>query len=109
LIQSEDAAHLGWRHVFELHHLQAGAKLEMASSDELTKVRFQLDPNDWHGRPSETLWAEVVSGATVGGAFRLRNSPMFVRGVSFLDIVRGAPRADGEGFELAKMTKETSR
>lgn len=73
----------------------------MASSAELTKVRFQLDPNDWHGLPSETLWAEVVSGATVGGALRLRNSPMFVCGVSFLDIVRGAPSADGGGFEFA--------
>lgn len=75
--------------------------MEMASSAELTKIRFQLDPNDWHGLPSETLWAEAVSGATAGSAFRLRNSPMFVCGVSFLDIVRGAARADGEGFEFA--------
>jgi hypothetical protein len=69
-------------------------------TSELTKIRFRLDPNDWHGRPSETLWAEAVSGATAGSAFRLRNSPMFACGVSFLDIVRAARSADGEGLEF---------
>src|SRR5258708_40305793 len=73
----------------------------MSASPELAKIIFRLDPHDWHGRSSETLWAEPVPNATPGSAFRLRNSPFFARGVSFLDTVRAAPRADSAGLEFA--------
>lgn len=75
--------------------------MEQPTNDEgLAKVRFELDDADWHNRPSETLWAEPVADST-GGAFRLRNSPFFVRGVSYQDIVRAVPRADGPGLRFA--------
>jgi len=57
-------------------------------SDDPVIVTFDLDPRDWHGRPSEGLWAEPVANATPGSALRLMNSPFFVRGVSYQDIVR---------------------
>jgi hypothetical protein len=59
------------------------------------RVYFRLDPIDWHGRSNEGLWAEQVENATPGTAFRLLNSPFFVRGVSFLNIVRAELREDG--------------
>jgi hypothetical protein len=67
----------------------------------LTRIYFLLDPTDWHGRDNEGLWAEPLERATLGAAFRLRNSPFFFRGVSFLDIVRAAPSSDGQRFEFA--------
>src|SRR4051794_27214440 len=73
----------------------------MEGSPELTKIFFRLDPSDWHGYPGETLWAEPVVGTDASSAFRLRNTPMFVRGVSFLDVVRAIERTDGEGLEFA--------
>jgi hypothetical protein len=66
------------------------------------KIIFQLDPTDWHGSASEGLWAEPVDKASPGTAYRLINSPFFVRGVSFLDLVRAASRTDGgPGLEFA--------
>jgi hypothetical protein len=70
------------------------------NDEHLTKVRFELDDEDWHGRPSETLWAEPVAGATVG-VYRLRNSPFFMRGVSYQDIVRAVPSVDHLGLAFA--------
>lgn len=56
------------------------------------KVRFETDPEGLaHGDP-ERLWAEPVSGSL----FRLRNSPFFAKGVSFLDVVE-AREADTQG------------
>jgi hypothetical protein len=70
-------------------------------SDHLVKIFFRLDHTDWHGSSAETLWAEPLAGATVGSAFRLRNTPFYVRGVSFLDTVRAAAASDGPGLEFA--------
>jgi hypothetical protein len=70
-------------------------------SSALVKVRFYLDPTDWHGRPTEALWAEPLENATPGSAFQLRNSPLFVRGVSFLDTIRAVPSDDVERLEFA--------
>lgn len=69
-------------------------------SNDRERVYFPLDPTDWHGRPNEGLWAEPLEGATPATAYRLRNSPFFVRGVSFLDTVRVASRSDGPGLEF---------
>jgi hypothetical protein len=69
----------------------------------LEKIVFPLDPSDWHGRPNESLWAEAVGDVSPTRVFRLKNSPFFARGVSFLDTVRAAPRIDGAGLEFAQV------
>jgi hypothetical protein len=69
-------------------------------SNDRERVYFPLDPTDWHGRPNEGLWAEPLKGATPATAYRLRNSPFFVRGVSFLDTVRVASRSGGPGLGI---------
>jgi Domain of unknown function (DUF4265) len=70
-------------------------------SIELRKIRFYINPTEWHGRPSETLWAEPVDKTASSATFRLRNSPFFAEGVSFLDIVGTKPDRDGDGLEFA--------
>lgn len=70
-------------------------------SGKLVIVTFTLDHEDWHGRPTEGLWAEPIEGATPGSALRLRNSPFFVRGISFQDVVRGVQRSDDGKLEFA--------
>ena len=62
----------------------------MNQSPTLTKMVFDLDPDDCHGRPAESLWVEPVLTETsdkVG--FVLQNSPFYARGVSYLDTARG--------------------
>src|ERR1051325_9439166 len=52
------------------------------------KVRFELDPSDWHGHGTETLWATPIADL---GAFRIANSPFFARGISYRYVVRASP------------------
>jgi hypothetical protein len=59
-----------------------------------TRIYFDLDPEDWHGGGQEGIWGERIEGSS-GMVYRLLNSPFYVRGVSYLDIVRAAPRTDG--------------
>jgi len=73
----------------------------MDMSEERERVYFKLDPGDWHGQPNEGLWGERVEGSHSGTVYRLMNSPFFTRGVSFLDIVRAAPRQDGTGLQFS--------
>jgi hypothetical protein len=68
--------------------------MKRSPDGKLVIVTFNLDPDDWHGRPSEGLWAEPVGGATAGNVFRLQNSPFFATGVSYLDIVRAERAGD---------------
>jgi len=70
-------------------------------SMELRKIRFHISPAEWHGRPSETLWAEPVEETAPATTFRLRNSPFFAEGVSFLDMISAKPDRDGDGLEFA--------
>lgn len=44
---------------------------------------FSLGEDQWHGYETEALWAEQVTE----DRYRLRNTPFYVRGVSFEDIV----------------------
>ena len=50
---------------------------------KLVKVRFNLEPEAWHGHVSETVWAEPVAV----GRYRVRNTPFFAHGVSAEDVV----------------------
>ncbi len=46
------------------------------------KILFELDDN-WHGSSSETVWAEQH----FSGNYQILNSPFFVDGISYKDIV----------------------
>lgn len=68
----------------------------MSDSRRLTKMSFVLDPAEWHRSPGESFWVEpVLTGTPDKVGFVLQNSPFFVRGVSFLDTVRGKEADDG--------------
>jgi hypothetical protein len=69
------------------------------------RIYFSLDPADWHGHGSEGLWAESVGDAA--GAFRLLNSPFFVRGVSYLDVVRAVRQDDVGRMQFDRMIEHS--
>ncbi|MBS0222384.1 MAG: DUF4265 domain-containing protein [Proteobacteria bacterium] len=71
---------------------------------QLVKVRFELDSSGWHGHESETLWAAPV--ATAPGCFRIANSPFYVRGISYLDVVEAA---DGEDRRIVEFNRVVER
>ena len=74
--------------------------MKRSTNGELVIVTFNLDPDDWHGRPREGLWAEPLRTGKWGTVYQLRNSPFFARGISHLDVVRAEPRV-GDPPELA--------
>jgi Domain of unknown function (DUF4265) len=63
------------------------------------KLRFQLDPSDWHGHGSETLWAEPIA-ETEFATLRIANSPYFTTGISHCDVVRAKAAANGLLFDF---------
>jgi hypothetical protein len=68
-------------------------------SEQLVKVHFDLDSSDWHGHGGESLWAAPIAG-TEWSNFRIMNSPFFVRGVSFQDMVKAKPYEASLVFEF---------
>lgn len=52
------------------------------------KICFRTDPADWHGSENEFLWARPLGRVEETDVFELQNSPFYVRGVSYLDVVR---------------------
>jgi len=50
---------------------------------KLHKIFFELQPSEWCPYLSESVWAEQISN----NCFRLKNSPFYVRDVSFEDEV----------------------
>jgi hypothetical protein len=67
----------------------------------LTLIFFKLDPTDWHGLQTESLWAEPIAGTKEGGTFLVRNSPFYTRDVSYLDVVRAVPGIHTRGLDFA--------
>ncbi len=67
----------------------------------LTKVFFKLDPAEWHGLQTESLWAEPLAGAQSGDVFVIKNSPFYSRDVSYLDVVRAVPSNHTRGLDFA--------
>ena len=73
---------------------------------KMIKVWFDLDRTDWHAHPAESLWADPVLEISPT-AFRLQNSPFFVRGISYLDIVDTTP-TEGDGLlEFKRIIKRS--
>jgi hypothetical protein len=68
------------------------------------KILFRLDEEDWHGHATETLWAEPVEGSN-WTRFTVLNSPFFVTGLSFLDIVCAAPRVEHHIFDFTSIAE----
>jgi hypothetical protein len=67
----------------------------------LTLVFFKLDPSDWHGLHTESLWAEPIAAAHGGDVFLVRNSPFYTKEVSYLDVVRAVPGIHIRGLDFA--------
>jgi hypothetical protein len=67
----------------------------------LTLVFFKLDPTDWPGLHTESLWAEPIARAQGGDLFVVRNSPFCTRDVSYLDVVRAVPGIHVRGLDFA--------
>lgn len=67
--------------------VQGGAKTAAAATmtEELFKVFFHLEPDDWHGLLTESMWAKPLEERPPRVV--LRNFPFYFRGVSFLDTV----------------------
>jgi hypothetical protein len=75
----------------------------MNSNDEkkqaiegMVRVLFHLasEPQSWHGSVTERLWATPLKD----GTYRLENTPFFVFGVSFEDIICAENRSDNLEF-----------
>jgi hypothetical protein len=64
-------------------------------TSDLVKLRFDLDPDDWHRTPSETLWARRLGQAASRQVYTLENIPFYAKGVSFLDTVKAEPDEQG--------------
>lgn len=55
----------------------------MSTGHPLRKLKIILNPEEWHGRASETVWAEKVAG----DRYRIRNAPFLAKGIGLLDVV----------------------
>jgi uncharacterized protein DUF4265 len=77
---------------------------EFDMTDQLVKVHFDLDSSDWHGHGGESVWAEPILG-TEWTNFRMMNSPFFVRGVSFQDVVKAKPYEASLVFEFEEVVE----
>lgn len=68
----------------------------MTTSDigplKLVKVSLPLDPSEWHGNASETVWAAPITSAS----YRIDNTPFYFFGLSYGDIVLAAPDVSGQ-------------
>lgn len=66
------------------------------TDDQLIKVFFDL------GLKTESVWAEPLFQPDSRPSFIIRNSPFYVKGISFLDIVYAVPRSLG-GYEFREV------
>lgn len=60
-------------------------------SENLTRVKFNIDSSLWHRSSSETLWVERCTK----GLRRINNIPFLVFGVSFDDLIETEIDQDG--------------
>jgi Domain of unknown function (DUF4265) len=74
----------------------------------LVKLRFELDPADWHGAGGEFMWA-APAGRDVTGSrrFQIRNSPFHARDISFKDIVQATPTEQARVFEFEQVIERS--
>jgi hypothetical protein len=77
---------------------------ESSMAENLVKVRFNLDPGDWHGHGSETLWA-APAPESEWKSFQIMNAPFFTMGIGHLDIVTAAFSETDGIFDFGRVTK----
>jgi hypothetical protein len=65
----------------------------------LVKIVFYLGENQWHDYKTESVWAEQIED----NRCRIRNTPFYVKGVSFEDVVFVQNRDGGLLFESISM------
>ena len=78
----------------------------MDARPQLVKIRFALDPKDWHGYGGEFVWAEPI-GESASQAFRLLNSPYCTRGINYLDIVEAHPTNESPALEFDRVIRRS--
>ena len=50
---------------------------------KLSKIVFPLNPDDWHGQSTETVWAEKENK----NCYAVRNVPFHVKGIALDDLI----------------------
>lgn len=70
----------------------------MAMTSEHVRIRFELNPDDWHKSSAEGLWAKPLAIAGRQLSFELDNSPFFAKGVSYRDVVSAVEREGAYEF-----------
>ncbi|MCA6111923.1 DUF4265 domain-containing protein [Bradyrhizobium cenepequi] len=70
-------------------------------SDQLVKVRFKLDAEDWHGHGGEKLWAAKLDT----GLLEIKNTPFFKQGISYCDVVKASPSDDPMQFDFESVVE----
>ncbi len=75
--------------------------------DNLKKVTFEVNESHWHSEAVENVWAEpIVRGNR--SVFIIRNTPFFMKNISFLDTVSVIEHKDIEGALLFSSVVERS-
>lgn len=67
--------------------------------EDLVKICFELDPSEWHGSYIESVWAECIPGGSYS-TYVIRNTPFYMKGVSFLDVVRAEKKKEDNDGSL---------
>ncbi len=65
----------------------------------MERVFFELEPDAWHGQSVESMWATKLDEHL----YRIENSPFFVKGIAFEDVVK-TKLLDGVMFFVKKAT-----
>jgi hypothetical protein len=71
----------------------------------LVKIRFKLDPVDWHGHGFETVWAEP--SARDATLFQIANSPFFATGINYRDVVAADPSNVERMFDFSRVVERS--
>jgi len=74
-----------------------------ANDPELCKIYFELEASAWHGSTSESVWARVLGDNT----YEVKNTPFYVKGVSFHDCIEAYPRASGSELWFSKLLRSS--
>ncbi len=74
------------------------------SAEASVKIWFELDSSEWHCHGSETLWASPIV-ASESRLFQIANSPFFVRGISYLDIVQATKTKNDQILDFVEVVQ----
>jgi len=75
------------------------------AAEGLVKIRFELDPKDWNGLKSESLWALELHPAE----YLIRNSPFYAYGISAEDTVHVNSSMEFSALPVSRSAGATRR